>query len=148
VSQSSTPFHGTMVEKSPTNFALLLSGTNQSLMFAKLSITEPVIVNRSTVNIAVFISVIIPLLFSILVVNIMSIILTKQRESTLVNTLLTMDCMANALITVINSIQHYKNVGLELYCAPVTVLYSRCFVKNKRGLCICKASLLCPHMCL
>ena len=127
--QSSKPFHGTMVEKSPTNLALMLSGTNQSLIFAKVRITEPVIVNTSKVNIAVFISVIIPLLFSILVVNIMFIILIKKRESTLVNTLLTMDCMANALLTVINSIQQYKNVGLELYCAPVTVLYSRCFVK-------------------
>jgi hypothetical protein len=114
-----------MVARTPENSSLLLFGTNQSLSFVD---QEPV--NMPTANNVILISIIIPMLLSILLVNIMSIILIKKRESTLVNNLLTLDCTANALITVINSIQQYKAVGLELYCAPVTVFYSRCFVEQ------------------
>ena len=114
-----------MVERSQENSSLLLFGTNQSLSCVD---QEPV--NMPTSNNVVLISIIIPMLLSILLVNIKSIIMIKKRESTLVNNLLTMDCTANALITVISSIQQYKVVGLELYCAPVTVLYSRCFVEQ------------------
>ena len=88
-----------------------------------ISITDSRIVNKPGVQ---GLEVELPTLLTILMVNIMSIMLIKKRENTLVNNLLTLDCIANAVITVINVINEQSLiVGFELYCAPVTVLYSR-----------------------
>lgn len=89
---------------------------------------DSLIVNKESAHAVWFVFTILTMLVFALVVNTLSIVLIVKRESTLVNTLLTMHCTANALLAVLSSISQYESVGNELLCAPVTVLYSRCFV--------------------
>jgi hypothetical protein len=103
---SSQPLYSTMVERTPEHLSLLPFCTNQSLSFI-----VQVPVNMPTANNVVLISIVIPMLLFILLVNIKSIIMIKKRKSILVNKLHIMDCTANALITVINSIQQYNVVN-------------------------------------
>ena len=126
-----------MVERKPENVTLSIFGADHSYKLLNMTIIESALVNNPPVHEVGFLSLLLLMVLSILLVNIMSIMLIMKRESTLVNSLLTLDCIANAILTVINSIQEYKIVGLELYCAPVTVIYSRCFVDKLNCLCNC-----------
>ena len=87
-----------------------------------ITFSHSIIINKPPVQV---LAVSVPTLMTILLVNILSIKLVKKRESTLVNNLLILDCVANTVLSVINVTQQFTIVGHQLYCAPVTVLYSR-----------------------
>ena len=106
--------------------ALPVSGLNGYQM---LTFIESVIVNRKLALTAGFEVTILAMLILALLVNIVSMVLIMKRESTLVNTLLCMHCTAISLLSVLNSIAQYKPVENQVFCAPATVLYSRCFVE-------------------
>ena len=114
-----------MEESAHDSVVLFLADRDQVNRLVNINIIESQIVNKPPVQSVGLVSASLPIMLSIVLVYIMSIMLIKKRESTLVNTLLTMDCIANVVITVINVVQQYIIVGSELYCAPVTVLYSR-----------------------
>ena len=117
-----------MVERPPASINLSLSDINSSYHLVSMLFMDSHIVNKQSAHAVWFVFTILTILVFALLVNTLSIVLIMKRESTLVNTLLTMHCTANALLSVLSSIAQYKSVGNELFCAPVTVLYSRCFV--------------------
>ena len=112
-----------MEESAHDSVVLLLAHRDQVNRIVNINIIDSQIVNKPPVQSVGLVSASLPIMLSIVLVNTMAIMLVKKRESTLVNTLLILDCIANVVITVINVIQQYIIVGFELYCAPVTVLY-------------------------
>ena len=114
-----------MEESAHDSVVLFLADKDQVSRGVNINIIDSEIVNKPPVQSVGLVSASLPIMLSIVLVNTMSIMLIKKRESTLVNTLLILDCIANVVITVINVIQQYIIVGSEFYCAPVTVLYSR-----------------------
>ena len=114
---SSVTLQNMVLQRAHVRVALITLPTHN------ISITDSRIVNKPGVQ---GLEVELPTLLTILMVNIMSIMLIKKRENTLVNNLLTLDCVANAVLTLINVINEQSLiVGFQLYCTPVTVLYSR-----------------------
>ena len=113
-----------MVESTAGNLTLALT----SKQYISMDILQSASVNKSPD--LEFVSTILPILLSILLVNTLCIMLIIKRDKTLVNKLLILDCIANALLTMIGSLQQSaaNTVGVEVYCAPITVLYFRCFV--------------------
>ena len=94
---------------------LIMNGNN-------ITFSHSIIVNKPPVQVML---VALTTLVTILLVNILSIKVVKKRESTLVNNLLILDCVANTVLSVINVTQQFTIVGHQLYCAPATVVYSR-----------------------
>ena len=119
-----------MVERQPASINLSISDINNSYHIVSMIFMDSLIVNKESAHAVWFVFTILTMLVFALLVNTLSIVLIVKRESTLVNTLLTMHCTANALLAVLSSISQYKSVGNELFCAPVTVVYSRCFVDS------------------
>ena len=117
-----------MVERIAGYITLTISKRNYTNKYFTVDILQTVTVNKPPA--LRFESTILPILVSILLVNTVSIMLIIKRDKTLVNKLLTLDCIANIVLTVIGSIQQSKanGMGVELYCAPVSVLYLRCFI--------------------
>ena len=114
-----------MEESAHDSVLLFLANRDQPNRMVNINIIDSQIGNKPPVQSVGLVSASLPIMLSIVLVNTMSIMLIKKRDITLVNTLLIMDCIANVVITVINVTQQYIIVGSELYCAPVTVLYSR-----------------------
>ena len=113
-----------MEESAQDSVVLFLADKDKVNRVVNINIIDSQIVNTPPVQSVGLVSASLPIMLSIVLVNTMSIMLIKKRESTLVNTLLIMDCIANVVITVINVVQQYIIVGSEFYCAPVTVLHS------------------------
>jgi hypothetical protein len=114
-----------MEERAQDRVVLFLHDIDQVNRGVNINIIDSEIVNKPPVQSVGLVSAALPTMLTIVLVNTMSIMLIKKRESTLVNNLLILDCIANVVITVINVIQQYIIVGFEFYCAPVTVLYVR-----------------------
>ena len=114
-----------MEESAQDRVVLFLLDRDQVNRVVNINIIDSQIVNTPPVQSVGLVSASLPTMLTIVLVNTMSIMRIKKRESTLVNNLFILDCIANVVITVINVVQQYIIVGSELYCAPVTVLYSR-----------------------
>ena len=121
-----------MVERTHGNLTFAIRSAEHTKII-NINIIKSSIVNHPPSASVGFTPMILPILVSILVVNILSILLISRRESTLVNRLLTLDCIANALSAMIGSIQQSEaNIaGVEVYCASISVVYLRCFVMEQ-----------------
>jgi hypothetical protein len=118
-----------MAERIAGYVTLTISNNNFTNKYITVNILQTVTVNKPPD--LQFESTILPILMSILLVNTVSIMLIIKRDKTLVNKLLTLDCIANIVLTVIGSQQQSKTrgMGVELYCAPVSLLFLRCFIR-------------------
>ena len=117
-----------MAERIAGYVTLTISNNNYTNKYITVDISQTVTVNKPPD--LQFESTILPILVSILLVNTVSIMLIIKREKTLVNKLLVLDCTANIFLTVFGSLHQSKahGMGIELYCAPVSVIYLRCFI--------------------